>query len=125
MREKLITLLLVPVLVLPVVIITAGGDLEVVWQELQAFSRLPLAVTLYAQQPSPTATLRPSPTVTFPPSPTVTFRPSPTVTFGPGPTPRDPRSVPVLTRWATMSLSIILALLALWFLSRSNKRSDT
>ena len=126
MRQKLIVLLLVPVVLLPVVVITAGGDLEVVWQELQAFWRLPLEVALYAQQPSPTATFGASPTVTFPPSPTLTFPPSPTLTFGPSPTPFDPRrAAPLLTRWATMSLSIVLALVALWFLSRPNKDSHT
>jgi len=116
MRDKLMTVLLVPVLVFPIVVIAAGGDLELVWQEFKAFARVPLVVTVYAQAPSPT--VMPSPAATF------TFGPSSGVTPGPG---QPAMPTPLLTRWGYISASIILALIALWSLSgrRQRARSNT
>jgi hypothetical protein len=127
--------LLVPVLVFPIVVIAAGGDLDLILQEINAVRRVPLRVAVYAQQQ-----LGPSPTVTFTmgpagPSPTVTFTmgpggPSPTVTFTMGPAGRSPTATlrpgsagppagaPLLTRWGMISASIILALIALRAINR-------
>ena len=118
MRDKLMTVLLVPVLVFPIVVIAAGGDLDLVWQEFKAFARVPLVVTVYAQAPSPTATLMASPTATF------TFGPSSGVTPGPG---QPAMPTPLLTRWGYISVSIILALIALWSFSgrQQGARSKT
>jgi len=96
MREKLLTILLVPVIVFPIVVIAAGGDLELVWREFKAFSQVPLVLTVQAQLTSPP--VGPSPWV----------RPG-----APGGGP-----VPVLTRWGYISASIVLALIALWSLAR-------
>jgi hypothetical protein len=131
MREKLITILMVPVLVFPIVVIAAGGDLGLIWQEFKAFSQVPLVVTVYAQMASPTATIGPSPTITVGPSPTLTFGPSPTLTVGPGgPSPTvtpfpgvGTAPAPLLTRWGYISASIVLALVALWSLSRGTSGS--
>lgn len=122
MRDRLLTLLLVPVLVFPLVVIAAGGDLELVWQELKAFARVPLVVSVYAQLPSPTATVGASPTATILASPTATFSPSPGLTPGPG-APAAP--TPLFTRWGYISASIILALVALWSFSRRAPDSNT
>jgi len=91
------------VLVFPIVVIAAGGDLELVWQEFKAFARVPLVVTVYAQGPSPSTTVGPSPGVTVGPSPGVT------PVF-----PEPAMPTPLLTRWGYMSASIVLALIALW-----------
>jgi hypothetical protein len=89
MRERLLTVLLVPILVLPIMVIAAGGDLELLWHEVQALSGVPVLMTVYAQTGG---------------SPAVT--PTPAV-----------RGTPTLTRWGTISAAIILALLALWVLN--------
>lgn len=106
MRDKVVTALLVPVLVFPLVVIAAGGDLELVWQEFKAFSGAPLVMKVYAGQASPTVT------------PTGTVTPSGTVTPGPG----GATAAPLLTRWAMISASIVLALIALWAINRRNLR---
>jgi hypothetical protein len=117
-RDKAIIALLVPILVFPLVVIGAGGDLELVVQELRAFSRFPLTVAVYAQNgPSPTMTMSASPTVTMGPSPTVTLGPSPGVTLTPG-VGAPVAAAPLLTRWAMISASIVLALVALWAINR-------
>lgn len=110
MREKLITALLVPVLVFPIVVIAAGGDLGLIWQEFKAFSQVPLVVSVYAQVPSPTVG----------PSPTVTVGTSPPVTPVPG---SGTAPAPLLTRWGYISASIVLALIALWSLTRARSGS--
>jgi hypothetical protein len=114
--------LLVPVLVCPIVVIAAGGDLDLILQEINAVRRVPLRVAVYAQQQ-----LGPSPTVTFTmgpagPSPTVTFTMgpagrSPTATLRPG-SAGPPAGAPLLTRWGMISASIILALIALRAINR-------
>lgn len=120
-RERLLTVLMVPVLLLPVLVIGAGGDLDLLWHEVRALTRQPIVVTVYALAVSPTVTM-PSPTVTMP-SPTVTM-PSPTVTLPPGTAgpgtgnfSGDVYPAPLLTRWGYISASIILALLAFWALA--------
>ena len=101
MLEKLLTILLVPIIVFPIVVSAAGGDLELVWREFKAFSQAPLIISVQAQVSPPVG-----------PSPPV--RPSPWVRPGaPGGGP-----VPVLTRWGYISASIVLALIALWSLAR-------
>jgi hypothetical protein len=114
MRDRVVIALLIPVLIFPLVVIAAGGDLDLVWQEIKAFSRAPLVVAVYAQNGSPGMT--PSPGVTMGPSPGVTMGPSPGVTLTPGPGGAAP--APLLTRWAMISASIILALIALWAINR-------
>jgi hypothetical protein len=106
MRDKAVTALLIPVLVLPLVVIAAGGDLELIWQEFKSFSRAPLMMTVYAGQASPP--VNGSPTVT----------PSGPVTPGPG----GAAAAPLLSRWAMISASIVLALVALWAINRRNFR---
>lgn len=96
-RDKLLIALLVPVLVFPVVVIAAGGDLDLIWQELHSFARGPLVMTAYAGQVSPTMTASPG-----------------MMTPGPG----GVAQAPLLTRWAMISASIILALVALWAINR-------
>jgi hypothetical protein len=100
MRDKALTALLVPVLVFPLVVSAAGGDLELIWQEFKAFSGAPLVMTVYAGVASPTVT------------------PSGMVT----PIPADAAPVPLLTRWAMISASIVLALVALWAMNRRSTR---
>jgi hypothetical protein len=101
MRDKIVIALLIPVLVFPLVVIAAGGDLDLIWQEFKSFSRAPLVMTVYAGQASPTMT------------------PSGGVTPGPG-APAAP--APLLSRWAMISASIVLALVALWAMNRRGAR---
>jgi len=116
MREKVMAVLLVPVLIFPIVVIAAGGDLGIVWQEFRAFSQVPLVVTVYAQAASPTATVTASPTTSS------TMGPTPGVTMTPIPG-APTAETPVLTRWGYISASIVLALIALWSLSRGGPAS--
>jgi hypothetical protein len=86
MRDRLYVALLVPVLVLPLVVIAAGGDLELLRQELRSLANGPLVITVYAQVVSPTVT------VTTTPTGTVTMTPSGgvfrvTVAVAPAPAP--------------------------------------
>lgn len=108
MRDKLLSLLAVPILVFPLLVIAAGGDLEVIRQELKAFSSGVLVASVQAGTASPTATVGPSPMVTIGPSPTVTFLPGPAT-----PTP-GAAVAPMLTRWGIISASIVLALIGLF-----------
>lgn len=124
-RERLLTVLMVPVLLLPVLVIAAGGDVDILWNEIRALTREPVVVTVYAQlAPSPTVAMA-SPTVMMTPlmsptvamgSPTVTF-PPPTGAPGTGNFTGDVYEAPLLTRWGYISASIILALLGFWVLS--------
>jgi hypothetical protein len=104
-RERFLTALMVPVLVLPLLVIAAGGDLDILWHEARTFAGSPIVLMVHAQIGSPPVG----------PSPTATILPSPTVTRGPvgGP----PREAPLLTRWGYISASIILALVAAWSLA--------
>jgi hypothetical protein len=108
-RERLLTVLMVPVLVLPLLVIAAGGDLDVLWREASTLVGSPIVLMVQAQIASPTVG----------PSPTVTVLPSPTMTRGPG----APHEAPTLTRWGYISASIILALIAAWSLAeRAGRR---
>lgn len=107
MRDRLVIVLLVPVLIFPLVVIAAGGDLDLIWQECKSFSHAPLVVAVYAGQASPTVTA--SPSVTIGPSPGVTLTPGPGAPIAPA---------PLLARWAMISASIVLALVALWAMNR-------
>jgi hypothetical protein len=118
-RERFLTALMVPVLVLPLLVIAAGGDLDILWHEAITLAGEPIVLTVYAQLPS--RTVGPSPTMTIPmgPSPTMTVPMSPTATRGPlgGPAP-----APLLTRWGYISASIILALIAAWSIAERAAR---
>jgi hypothetical protein len=101
---------MVPVLVLPLLVIAAGGDLDILWHEASTFVGSPIVLMVQAQIASPTVG----------PSPTVTIIPSPTMTRGPG---AGPAQVPTLTRWGYISASIVLALIAAWSLAeRAGRR---
>ena len=109
-RERLLTILMVPVLVLPLLVIAAGGDLDILWHEASTFMASPMVLTVYAAGgggPSPTATILPSPTATILMTPTTTRSP-----LG-----GRPHEAPLLTRWGYISGSIILALIAAWSLA--------
>lgn len=106
MRDKVVIALLIPVLVFPLVVIAAGGDLDLIWQEFKSFTRAPLLVTAYAGQASPTMTA------------------SPSMTFTPGPG-GPVAQAPLLTRWAMISASIVLALIALWAINRRIAGDDS
>lgn len=114
-RERFLTALMVPVLVLPLLVIGAGGDLDILWHEAITLAGQPIVLTVYAQLPS--RTVGPSPTLTVPmPSPSMTIPMSPTATRGPAP-------APLLTRWGYISASIILALIAAWSIAERATRS--
>ena len=108
-RERLLTALMVPVLVLPLLVIAAGGDLDILWHEARTLAGQPIVLTVYAQIPS--ATVGPSPTATILQSPTATR------------TLVCHCTTPVLTRWGYISASIILALIAAWSLAERAARS--
>lgn len=114
MRDKLMILLMVPALILPVVIIAAGGDLEVVRREVIALTRVPVVLTVYAQNGSPST------------MPSGEVMPSgPVIPSGPVVMPPliDPTTAaPTLTRWATISLSILLGLIAIWYLTEPRQQ---
>jgi hypothetical protein len=152
MRDRLSIALLVPVFVLPLVVIGAGGDLELLWQELRSLTG-PIVLTVQAQaSPAVTATMTPSgginmtPTMTpsgginmtptMTPSGGIGFTPTMTPSGGIGFTPTStpsggitpvfqPAPAPVLSRWGMISGSIILALIALWALNRRMGRRPT
>jgi hypothetical protein len=108
-RERFLTVLMVPVLVLPLLVIAAGGDLGILWREVRAFAGAPIVLMVQAQVASPTVG----------PSPTVTMLASPTMTRGPG----APHEAPVLARWGYISASIVLALIAAWSIAeRAGRR---
>jgi hypothetical protein len=109
-RERLLTALMVPVLVLPLLVIAAGGDLDILWHEARTLAGQPIVLTVYAQLPS----------ATVGPSPTVTVLQTPTRTVGTG---VPLHETPVLTRWGYISASIILALIAAWSLAERAARS--
>ena len=52
MRDKLTVLLVVPALVLPLIIIAAGGDLDIVRREIDALRRVPFPIAVFAQNGS-------------------------------------------------------------------------
>jgi hypothetical protein len=104
-RERLLTILMVPVLVLPLLVIAAGGDLDILWHEASTFTTSPIVLTVYAQIASPTVG----------PSPTATILMTPTTTRSP--VGGRPHEAPLLTRWGYISGSIILALIAAWSLA--------
>ena len=123
-RERLLTALMVPVLVLPLLVIAAGGDLDILWHEATVLVSQPIVVTVYAQIVSPTVVMGPSPTVvmspTIPsiPSGTVMMSPSPGGTNGPGGgAGPGSREAPLLSRWGYISASVLLALIGSWFLA--------
>ena len=118
-RERFLTALMVPVLVLPVLVIAAGGDLDILWHEARTLAGQPIVLTVYAQIAS--RTVGPSPTMTIPmgPSPTMTVPTSPTATRGPF---GGPAQAPLLTRWGYISASIILALIAAWSIAERAAR---
>ena len=107
-RERFLTALMVPVLVLPLLVIAAGGDLDILWHEAITLAGEPIVLTVYAQGPSRTVG----------PSPTATILRSPTATRTVG-----PHEAPLLTRWGYISASIILALIAAWSLAERAARS--
>ena len=108
-RERFLTALMVPVLVLPLLVIAAGGDLDILWNEARTLVGQPIVLTVYAQVASPTVG----------PSPTATIMRSPTATRTVGP----PHEAPLLTRWGYISASIILALIAAWSLAGRRARA--
>lgn len=109
-RERFLTAFMVPVLVLPLLVIAAGGDLDILWHEARTLAGQPIVLTVYAQLPS--ATVGPSATATILRSPTATR------TVG-----VPLHETPVLTRWGYISASIILALIAAWSMAERAARS--
>lgn len=91
MRDRLLVLLLVPVILFPIVVIASGGDLEVVLREVSQIADQALVVRVYAGVGSPPV---------MPSGPVI---PMP-LTAG----------APVLTNWGIISASIVLALIALF-----------
>jgi len=92
-------------LVLPLIVIAAGGDLDIVLREVNALRQLPLPIAVYAQNGS--GPIGPSGEVT-PSGSVIVFDAT--------------RAAPTLTRWATISLSIVLALIAVWYLTLPRPR---
>lgn len=101
MRNRLLTVLMVPFVVLPVVVIAAGGDLELLRHEIGVLLRLPIPMTVYAQIGVPSGGTMPSPPV------------GPIIPIAP---------VPTVSHWGVITLSILVALVALWYLTDARDR---
>ena len=56
MRDRLLALLLVPVILFPILVIARGGDLDIVWREIAHITDQALVVRVYAGIGSPTIT---------------------------------------------------------------------
>jgi hypothetical protein len=92
MRDRLLVVLLVPVILLPILVIASGGDVEMIWRELWQIADHTFVVRVYAGVGSPPV---------MPSGPVMPGTPL-------------PAGAPVLTNWSIISASIILALIALF-----------
>lgn len=108
MRDRLMILLLVPLLLFPIVVISSGGDLEIVWSELSHLLEHGFVARVYAQAGSP------------PVMPTGPVMPSgPVIPAAP-----LPAGAPVLTNWGMISAAILLAVIGLFAMRSRFARSE-